>query len=166
MSCLLLWCCIRHNQIFSLAAQAGFTGIGFGAAYQGLRHVVELITFNFSMQLLPARWCITWKGSKPEDRGDVLICIYYTLVVEPPLCSRCEYIVGMHEMGWVLPWHWLVYRFLVDCTSLGLSCMHCYLSWSYLFVVQVWMLKKQARSCQIFDRLSNLFIERKSCWYL
>ncbi|XP_047048250.1 uncharacterized protein LOC124653226 isoform X2 [Lolium rigidum] len=26
------------------------TGIGFGAAYQGLRHVLELMTFNLSMQ--------------------------------------------------------------------------------------------------------------------
>jgi pyruvate dehydrogenase E1 component beta subunit len=31
--------------------QAGFTGIGVGAAYQGLRPVVEFMTFNFSMQV-------------------------------------------------------------------------------------------------------------------
>ena len=30
---------------------AGFTGIGVGAAYQGLRPVVEFMTFNFSMQV-------------------------------------------------------------------------------------------------------------------
>lgn len=30
--------------------QAGFTGIGVGAAYHGLRPVVEFMTFNFSMQ--------------------------------------------------------------------------------------------------------------------
>uniref|UniRef100_A0A453RNB2 Pyruvate dehydrogenase E1 component subunit beta n=2 Tax=Aegilops tauschii subsp. strangulata TaxID=200361 RepID=A0A453RNB2_AEGTS len=31
--------------------EAGFTGIGVGAAYQGLRPVVEFMTFNFSMQV-------------------------------------------------------------------------------------------------------------------
>ncbi|MED6134273.1 hypothetical protein PIB30_035440 [Stylosanthes scabra] len=30
--------------------EAGFTGIGVGAAYYGLRPVVEFMTFNFSMQ--------------------------------------------------------------------------------------------------------------------
>ncbi|VAI74462.1 unnamed protein product [Triticum turgidum subsp. durum] len=32
--------------------EAGFTGIGVGAAYQGLRPVVEFMTFNFSMQAI------------------------------------------------------------------------------------------------------------------
>lgn len=32
--------------------QAGFTGIGVGAAYYGLRPVVEFMTFNFSMQVI------------------------------------------------------------------------------------------------------------------
>ena len=31
--------------------QAGFTGIGVGAAYYGLKPVVEFMTFNFSMQV-------------------------------------------------------------------------------------------------------------------
>lgn len=31
--------------------QAGFTGIGVGAAYAGLKPVVEFMTFNFSMQV-------------------------------------------------------------------------------------------------------------------
>ena len=31
--------------------QAGFTGIGVGAACYGLRPVVEFMTFNFSMQV-------------------------------------------------------------------------------------------------------------------
>jgi len=31
--------------------QAGFTGIGVGAAYHGLRPIVEFMTFNFSMQV-------------------------------------------------------------------------------------------------------------------
>uniref|UniRef100_A0A453L991 Pyruvate dehydrogenase E1 component subunit beta n=1 Tax=Aegilops tauschii subsp. strangulata TaxID=200361 RepID=A0A453L991_AEGTS len=31
--------------------EAGFTGIGVGAAYQGLRPVIEFMTFNFSMQV-------------------------------------------------------------------------------------------------------------------
>ncbi|XVF08638.1 hypothetical protein REPUB_Repub07fG0019900 [Reevesia pubescens] len=31
--------------------EAGFAGIGVGAAYYGLRPVVEFMTFNFSMQL-------------------------------------------------------------------------------------------------------------------
>ncbi|XP_042503614.1 pyruvate dehydrogenase E1 component subunit beta-1, mitochondrial-like isoform X2 [Macadamia integrifolia] len=33
--------------------EAGFTGIGVGAAYYGLKPVIEFMTFNFSMQ---------WKG--------------------------------------------------------------------------------------------------------
>ncbi|XP_051148068.1 pyruvate dehydrogenase E1 component subunit beta-1, mitochondrial-like isoform X1 [Andrographis paniculata] len=41
---------------FSLLAllfpQAGFAGIGVGAAYHGLRPVVEFMTFNFSMQAI------------------------------------------------------------------------------------------------------------------
>jgi pyruvate/2-oxoglutarate/acetoin dehydrogenase E1 component len=32
--------------------QAGFAGIGVGAAYHGLKPVVEFMTFNFSMQVL------------------------------------------------------------------------------------------------------------------
>ncbi|KAK9104081.1 hypothetical protein Scep_020925 [Stephania cephalantha] len=32
--------------------EAGFTGIGVGAAYYGLRPVVEFMTFNFSMQVV------------------------------------------------------------------------------------------------------------------
>ena len=35
----------------SLLMQAGFAGIGVGAAYYGLRPVVEFMTFNFSMQV-------------------------------------------------------------------------------------------------------------------
>ncbi|KAK4762425.1 hypothetical protein SAY86_008193 [Trapa natans] len=31
--------------------EAGFTGIGVGAAYYGLKPVVEFMTFNFSMQV-------------------------------------------------------------------------------------------------------------------
>ena len=31
--------------------QAGFTGIGVGAAYYGLRPVVEFMTFNFALQV-------------------------------------------------------------------------------------------------------------------
>lgn len=36
----------------SPARQAGFTGIGVGAAFQGLRPIVEFMTFNFSMQAM------------------------------------------------------------------------------------------------------------------
>ncbi|KAL8140875.1 hypothetical protein V2J09_006896 [Rumex salicifolius] len=32
--------------------EAGFTGIGVGAAYKGLRPVIEFMTFNFSMQAI------------------------------------------------------------------------------------------------------------------
>ncbi|KAL4854880.1 Pyruvate dehydrogenase E1 component subunit beta-1 [Chlorella vulgaris] len=32
--------------------EAGFTGIGVGAAFQGLRPIVEFMTFNFSMQAM------------------------------------------------------------------------------------------------------------------
>ncbi|GMP57507.1 hypothetical protein CsSME_00021573 [Camellia sinensis var. sinensis] len=35
-----------------LVLQAGFAGIGVGAAYYGLRPVVEFMTFNFSMQAI------------------------------------------------------------------------------------------------------------------
>ncbi|KAL6494969.1 hypothetical protein OROGR_030888 [Orobanche gracilis] len=31
--------------------EAGFTGIGVGAAYYGLKPVIEFMTFNFSMQV-------------------------------------------------------------------------------------------------------------------
>lgn len=31
--------------------QAGFAGIGVGAAYKELRPVIEFMTFNFSMQV-------------------------------------------------------------------------------------------------------------------
>jgi len=37
--------------VVSLPLQAGFTGIGVGAAYYGLRPVIEFMTFNFSMQV-------------------------------------------------------------------------------------------------------------------
>jgi len=36
--------------------EAGFTGIGVGAAYQGLRPIVEFMTFNFSMQVSFLYW--------------------------------------------------------------------------------------------------------------
>ncbi|ONM22798.1 pyruvate dehydrogenase3 [Zea mays] len=32
--------------------EAGFTGIGVGAAYHGLRPIIEFMTFNFSMQAI------------------------------------------------------------------------------------------------------------------
>jgi pyruvate/2-oxoglutarate/acetoin dehydrogenase E1 component len=38
--------------------QAGFTGIGVGAAYYGLKPVVEFMTFNFSMQVSIYLHCI------------------------------------------------------------------------------------------------------------
>ena len=38
--------------MFSKFMQAGFTGIGVGAAYHGLKPVVEFMTFNFSMQVI------------------------------------------------------------------------------------------------------------------
>jgi pyruvate/2-oxoglutarate/acetoin dehydrogenase E1 component len=37
---------------FNFSPQAGFTGIGVGAAFQGLRPIVEFMTFNFSMQAM------------------------------------------------------------------------------------------------------------------
>ncbi|KAJ7301099.1 hypothetical protein JRQ81_000048 [Phrynocephalus forsythii] len=33
-------------------SQAGFTGIGVGAAFQGLKPIVEFMTFNFAMQAI------------------------------------------------------------------------------------------------------------------
>lgn len=38
--------------MFSKFIQAGFAGIGVGAAYHGLKPVVEFMTFNFSMQVI------------------------------------------------------------------------------------------------------------------
>lgn len=47
------------NTIFSEnILQAGFTGIGVGAAYYGLRPIVEFMTFNFSMQVRDPLPCI------------------------------------------------------------------------------------------------------------
>lgn len=37
--------------LYIVLLQAGFAGIGVGAAYHGLRPVVEFMTFNFSMQV-------------------------------------------------------------------------------------------------------------------
>lgn len=34
-----------------MMSKAGFTGIGVGAAYYGLKPVLEFMTFNFSMQV-------------------------------------------------------------------------------------------------------------------
>lgn len=39
------------NHHLLLWLQAGFTGIGVGAAYYGLRPVIEFMTFNFSLQV-------------------------------------------------------------------------------------------------------------------
>ncbi|CAD6235532.1 unnamed protein product [Miscanthus lutarioriparius] len=44
---------IDHHCPF-ISCQAGFTGIGVGAAYHGLRPIVEIMTFNFSMQCYAA----------------------------------------------------------------------------------------------------------------
>lgn len=41
----------KHLSGIVMFVQAGFTGIGVGAAYQGLRPVIEFMTFNFSMQV-------------------------------------------------------------------------------------------------------------------
>lgn len=44
------------------APQAGFTGIGVGAAFAGLRPIVEFMTFNFSMQAIDqARATAMWR---------------------------------------------------------------------------------------------------------
>lgn len=37
--------------VFVTFVQAGFTGIGVGATYYGLKPVIEFMTFNFSMQV-------------------------------------------------------------------------------------------------------------------
>lgn len=39
------------HPFYIVLLQAGFAGIGVGAAYHGLRPVVEFMTFNFSMQV-------------------------------------------------------------------------------------------------------------------
>lgn len=41
-----------HNNSSPSQQQAGFTGIGVGAAFAGLRPIVEFMTFNFSMQAI------------------------------------------------------------------------------------------------------------------
>jgi pyruvate dehydrogenase E1 component beta subunit len=38
--------------VFVISIEMGFAGIGTGAAYQGLRPIVEFMTFNFSMQAI------------------------------------------------------------------------------------------------------------------
>ncbi len=50
MKMLLLALHRRHS--LAAHAQAGFTGIGAGAAFAGLRPVVEFMTFNFAMQAI------------------------------------------------------------------------------------------------------------------
>ncbi|KAG6781377.1 hypothetical protein POTOM_014277 [Populus tomentosa] len=40
--------------------EAGFTGIGVGAAYHGLKPVIEFMTFNFSMQISYAKIIFVW----------------------------------------------------------------------------------------------------------
>ncbi|KAL2226411.1 UNVERIFIED_CONTAM: Pyruvate dehydrogenase E1 component subunit beta, mitochondrial [Sesamum indicum] len=45
---------------YRVAYKAGFTSIGVGAAYFGLKPVIEFMTFNFSMQCFAA-----WYGSCP-----------------------------------------------------------------------------------------------------
>ncbi|XP_045796452.1 pyruvate dehydrogenase E1 component subunit beta, mitochondrial-like isoform X1 [Trifolium pratense] len=48
----LISCLSFHLFISQCSLQAGFTGIGVGAAYYGLKPVVEFMTFNFSMQAI------------------------------------------------------------------------------------------------------------------
>lgn len=40
-----------HRVLDTPITEAGFTGIGVGAAMHGLKPVVEFMTFNFSMQV-------------------------------------------------------------------------------------------------------------------
>jgi len=42
---------MMFTDVVSVPLQAGFTGIGVGAAYYGLRPIIEFMTFNFSMQV-------------------------------------------------------------------------------------------------------------------
>jgi transketolase C-terminal domain/subunit len=37
--------------------EAGFTGLGVGAAFQGLKPIVEFMTFNFAMQVSQCLLC-------------------------------------------------------------------------------------------------------------
>ncbi|XP_022844987.1 pyruvate dehydrogenase E1 component subunit beta-1, mitochondrial isoform X1 [Olea europaea var. sylvestris] len=51
INCSICVCNIFHSLSFYML-QAGFTGIGVGAAYYGLKPVIEFMTFNFSMQAI------------------------------------------------------------------------------------------------------------------
>jgi hypothetical protein len=72
----------KHNHtpdsVCTLHSQAGFTGIGVGAAYQGLRPVVEFMTFNFSMQVSDflnlSRIVFSWESVNSQAYGYDLWC--------------------------------------------------------------------------------------------
>lgn len=63
---------------FPLSPQAGFTGIGVGAAYQGLRPIVEFMTFNFSMQVSLFLYIVTNKQNFTclFQRISLNVCVY------------------------------------------------------------------------------------------
>ena len=55
--------------------QAGFTGIGVGAAYHGLRPVVEFMTFNFSMQVSGFLFMYNFLKPYAERFSDVTVMV-------------------------------------------------------------------------------------------
>ncbi|KAJ1383240.1 Transketolase-like, pyrimidine-binding domain [Sesbania bispinosa] len=71
--------------------EAGFTGIGVGAAYYGLRPVVEFMTFNFSMQLLQRartnskQWKMVKLGSSSQEGSGAGIVGRTCSVLQDPM---------------------------------------------------------------------------------
>uniref|UniRef100_A0A804MGN2 Pyruvate dehydrogenase E1 component subunit beta n=1 Tax=Zea mays TaxID=4577 RepID=A0A804MGN2_MAIZE len=79
----------KHDHIgtltaFSFYPQASFTGISVGAAYQGLRPVIEFMTFNFSMQqLVSARQVLCLDRSRRPGRLLLLLGVDKYRVIKP-----------------------------------------------------------------------------------
>lgn len=51
-SCSVYLLLLSYLLILFLILQAGFTGIGVGSAFYGLKPIVEFMTFNFAMQVV------------------------------------------------------------------------------------------------------------------
>lgn len=64
----LWWLFLFHCHMLFIFSQAGFTGIGVGAAYHGLKPVVEFMTFNFSMQVDNTLLDVSCSNSKTKSK--------------------------------------------------------------------------------------------------
>uniref|UniRef100_A0A0E0ETP2 Pyruvate dehydrogenase E1 component subunit beta n=1 Tax=Oryza meridionalis TaxID=40149 RepID=A0A0E0ETP2_9ORYZ len=96
--------------------EAGFTGIAVGAAYQGLRPVVEFMTFNFSMQLPSQTTCQRVRYLSllfSEDQMELLL--------ELVLNTRSVMRLGMHMFRVLRFWLHILQKMLVACSKLRLG---------------------------------------------